>query len=151
MSISSNTGSRIGRRGFGTSVSEQIGSNVSTTSSTLVMAGFAYTFTPSHSGKLILLSFTTCGILTAIGQISTRLFFGIGPAPAGGAASVGTGIGSPCSPAFSSTIEQYCVAYGGVISLTRGITYWFDPGFRVVSGVGSTATLANNRIQIMEV
>lgn len=102
-----------------------------TASTTLVMmgTGATVTYTPTSSGKVLIVVTGGALTLTAIvaGTVGGR--YGTGTAPANGAADTGTRFGSAediqfRSPGGSPTVEMWSLT--DVLMLTRGEKYWFD-------------------------
>lgn len=112
------------------------------------MGGQAIAFTPSRTGKTLII-FDTTSVISLAGQFAMDTRFGTGTAPTAGAAATGTIISGGFAPATVSTANFYGLEMSGIATLTPGTTYWIDFSFFVVSGLG-TITLANNTFYIVE-
>lgn len=110
----------------------------STTSATEVMAGYGLAFTPSKTGKVIILVKAVVYNATAGDGLDIPGFrYGTGTAPTNGAAATGTNI-------FKQILRYTAIPTGSnneplgfgvyVTGLTLNTAYWFDLSFNVVTG-----------------
>ena len=112
-----------------------------TTSTTLVMAGYGQTFTPSKTGRVLIILLANVNNNTAGDGVQAVLSYGTGTPPAAGAAVTGTQVGGTAketSAAASASLEIALVAV--VSGLTVGTTYWLDVAYSAITG--GTATIS---------
>jgi len=104
------------------------------------MMGIAAAFTPTGTGKVLVVVTGFAGTATAVQTAYTAPAYGTGGAPANGAAATGTifgtgaiqGIKAQANTAFASA------AFVDVLTLVPGTAYWFD----IQLGTGSVADQA---------
>ena len=118
-------------------------SPAATTSTTYVMAGCAVALTPKVTG-IVTVNFSGQVGNTNTNGSNVRIAYGLGAAPANGAALVGTVIGSTASM-LSVTGELvfpfFLKAVAGVpTALVLGSLYWFDLQFEATTAGTSTMT-----------
>lgn len=112
-----------------------------TTSTTGVMMGLAYAFTPVRSGKVFVSIVGTIRNSVTGGNSSAQIRYGTGTAPANGAALTGTAIGAGPGSHAQQTIGQAPWASSVIITgLTLNTPIWLDLMLACASG-GGTATL----------
>jgi hypothetical protein len=123
----------------------------STTSTTLVMAGLALSYTPAVSGILRVQLVGGGRTATAVAGITVGLRYGTGTAPANGAAASGTGFGDEQFFGAPSTTVNGQFALNGIITgLTPGTAVWVDVAFDTASS-SDAASLVNLSAIIEEV
>ena len=112
-----------------------------TTSTTLVMSGYGQTFTPSKTGRVLVLLFANVNNNTAGDGVQAVLSYGTGAAPAANSALTGTQVGGTAKETSAAASASNEVALAVVVTgLTVGTTYWLDAAYSAVTG--GTATIS---------
>ena len=115
----------------------------STTSTTLVMAGLALSYTPAMSGILRVQLVGGGKTAPAVTGISIGLRYGTGAAPANNAAVTGNGFGDGQYFGAPSTAFNGQFALNGIITgLTPGTPVWIDVAFDTANS-SDAASLVN--------
>jgi collagen type VII alpha len=120
--------------------------NRSTTSASPVMAGFAWYYTPSETGTVLLLAqFSMAYSGSNSGVVG--IYYGTGTAPSAGAAGVGSLAGAleGVGTVALSMVTQTAILSG----LSVGVQYWFDIFYYSQTG-GQTTQIDNAVINIVE-
>jgi len=121
----------------------------STTSTTLVMAGFGKTLTPARTGAVWVYFAAYCYNTTAAAQVHLQLAYGVGTAPVNGAAATGTAFGPLLySQSTTANAAQNCSVGYEVSGLTVGTTYWFDVQFE--AAIGGAANIGGSAMTLQE-
>ena len=111
--------------------------NTTSLSQVMLGLGSAANITPTYSGRILLNFHGHVVNLTASGSTIFQTRYGTGVAPAPGAASTGTIVDQEIT--YIASNAGYTVPFfsgGIVVSLTPGVNYWFDIGYRVSTGTG---------------
>jgi hypothetical protein len=112
-----------------------------TTSTTLVMAGYGQTFTPSKTGRVLIILLANVNNNTAGDGVQAVLSYGSGTPPAANSALTGTQAGGTAKETSAAASASNEVALAAVVSgLTVGTTYWLDVAYSAVTG--GTATIS---------
>jgi len=112
-----------------------------TTSTVLVMAGYGQTFTPSKTGRVLVILLANVNNNTAGDGVQAVLSYGTGAAPAANAALTGTQVGGTAKETSAAASASNEVALAVVLTgLTVGTTYWLDVAYSAVTG--GTATIS---------
>jgi hypothetical protein len=112
-----------------------------TTSTTLVMAGYGQTFTPSKTGRVLIILLANVNNNTAGDAVQAVLSYGTGAAPAANSALTGTQVGGTAKETSAAASASNEVALAAVVSgLTVGTTYWLDVAYSAITG--GTATIS---------
>jgi len=112
-----------------------------TTSTTLVMAGYGQTFTPSKTGRVLIILIANVNNNTAGDGVQAVLSYGSGTPPAVNSALAGTQVGGTAKETSAAASASNEVALAVVITgLTVGTTYWLDAAYSAVTG--GTATIS---------
>jgi len=122
-----------------------------TTSLVGVMMGLNGSITPTLTGRVLMLLSGTLANATAIGNGATvQLRYGLGSAPANGAALAGTAVGGVVQYIAATTTQKAPVSLQALVSEFRlNTTYWVDVSLAAV--VGGTATLTDISLTLLEV
>jgi hypothetical protein len=136
----------------GSVIQQSAPSNPAGTTSTAaqVMMGLAIAFTPSKSGKcLVMITLNGKNSVISDGWAAST-WFGTGAAPINGAARTGTVIeaGQLINDADSAAANRTPFTLGGIVTLVAGTTYWIDIALQALTG--GTASLTGISINIME-
>ena len=120
-----------------------------TASTTLVMMGLAVAFTPSGSGRVLVL---VTGNLTNSSSSASMVAgprFGTGTAPVNGAAVTGTRFGANADQPFGDALPTVGqgFAFAAVLTLIPATAYWFD---MALSTSTNTGTLNSPGVTIAE-
>jgi len=106
-----------------------------TTSTTLVMAGYGQTFTPSKTGRVLIILLANVNNNTAGDAVQAVLSYGTGAAPAANAALAGTQVGGTAKETSAAASASNEVALAAVVTgLTVGTTYWLDVAYSAITG-----------------
>jgi hypothetical protein len=112
-----------------------------TTSTTLVMAGYGQTFTPSKTGRVLIILLANVNNNTAGDGVQAVLSYGSGTPPAANSALTGTQVGGTAKETSAAASASNEVALAAVVSgLTVGTTYWLDVAYSAITG--GTATIS---------
>jgi hypothetical protein len=112
-----------------------------TTSTTLVMAGYGQTFTPSKTGRVLIILLANVNNDTAGDGVQAELRYGTGNPPAPNSALAGTQVGGTAKETSTAASASNEVALAAVLTgLTVGTTYWLDVAYSAVTG--GTATIS---------
>jgi len=112
-----------------------------TTSTTLVMAGYGQTFTPSKTGRVLIILLANVNNNTAGDGVQAVLSYGTGAAPAANAALTGTQVGGTAKVTSAAASASNEVALAVVLTgLSVGTTYWLDVAYSAITG--GTATIS---------
>jgi hypothetical protein len=112
-----------------------------TTSLTLVMAGYGQTFTPSKTGRVLIILLANVNNNTAGDGVQAVLSYGTGAAPAANSALTGTQVGGTAKETSAAASASNEVALAAVVTgLTVGTAYWLDAAYSAVTG--GTATIS---------
>ena len=113
-----------------------------TTSTTLVMAGYGQTFTPSKTGRVLIILLTNVNNNTAGDSVQAVLSYGSGTPPAANSALAGTQVGSSTDVTSAVANAANAITLAAVITgLTVGTTYWVDAAYSAVGGGTATITI----------
>jgi hypothetical protein len=109
-------------------VSAQPANPAATSSTSLVMMGLAVPYTPSSSGKVIVVISAVVSSLTAASNVNIGGRFGTGAAPANGAAVAGTRFGGTADPEIGTALSPVMrsISFADLLSLVAGTAYWLD-------------------------
>jgi hypothetical protein len=122
-----------------------------TTSTSGVMMGFNCTFTPTKSGRVILMASGTMRSSSAGVTSAATLNYGTGTPPTNGAAATGASLGSTAQGTSSAANELLPFALiGFVTNLSIGTTYWLDIKL-ATSFASGTAQLASTNVSAIEI
>ena len=120
-----------------------------TTSTTLVMAGYGQTFTPSKTGRVLIILLVNVNNNTAGDGVQAVLSYGSGTPPAANGALAGTQVGSPMDATSGVASAANEITLAAVITgLTVGTTYWVDVAYSALTG--GTATIAIRYALVIE-
>ena len=112
-----------------------------TTSTTLVMAGYGQTFTPSKTGRVLIILLANVNNNTAGDGVQAVLSYGTGTPPAANGALAGTQVGGTAKETSAAASASNEVALAVVLTgLTVGTTYWLDVAYAAITG--GTATIS---------
>jgi hypothetical protein len=112
-----------------------------TTSTTLVMAGYGQTFTPSKTGRVLIILLANVNNNTAGDGVQAVLSYGSGTPPAANSALTGTQVGGTAKETSAAASASNEVALAAVVTgLTVGTTYWLDVAYSAITG--GTATIS---------
>lgn len=133
-----------------------VGSTLTTTSTTFVMAGWGATakITPEVSGTVLVLLGTQIESTSVSTTVAVNICYGTGTAPAQNAALTGTellgtsGLTISYSGGIAIIPQTIPVAVSG---LTIGTAYWFDFAAKVVTGAGNAIVLGGGVAYLAEV
>ncbi len=113
------------------------------------MFGWGLAFTPTYSGRTLVVIGAEVSNLTASEAQTLTLQYGTGAAPANGAAVTGTQAGAYFSTPQGQGAAIYIGAhFAALVSLTVGTTYWFDLSCAAISG--GTVTTAGLNFSVIE-
>ena len=105
-----------------------------TASTSFIMIGYGQTFTPSKTGRVLVILLANVNNNTAGDGIQAVLSYGSGTPPAPGSAITGTqvgGIAKVTSAAANAALE---IALAAVVTgLTVGTTYWLDVAYSAIT------------------
>ncbi len=108
---------------------------VTTTSTSLVMAGYGKTFTPKSTGRVLILLITEANNNTAGDGVSLQINYGTGTAPSSGAAVTGTQASPAASITAAAASANVTVTLFAIVTgLTIGTSYWLDLAYAAVTG-----------------
>lgn len=112
-----------------------------TTSTTAVMAGLGFTFTPVKKSGIVKITLdAVVSNSTADDGAQVQIAYGTGSAPAQGAAATGTAVGIAAKFESAAAGAPGTVSTSAVVTgLTPGTTYWFD--LQVAAITGGTASI----------
>lgn len=120
-----------------------------TTSTSGVMMGLAVTFTPTTTGRVLVIVGGYVFNSTASDGAIYIDKYGTGVAPGNGVAPTGTTASGSFQINGGNANQTTSVAHGTLITgLTLGTTYWFDIDLAAVTG--GTATIGNPQVTIIE-
>ncbi|MEM3845588.1 MAG: hypothetical protein QXU98_07805 [Candidatus Parvarchaeota archaeon] len=120
-----------------------------TTSTSPVQMGLGITYTPSTTGRLLIIVTGEAANNTAGDGATVQLSYGTGSSPSNGASATGTAIGSKISVTSNAASQTVPVTLGYVLTgLTVGTSYWFD--LQVAAITGGTASVSNLTVLIIE-
>jgi hypothetical protein len=118
-------------------------SALATASTSGVMYGLNFTFTPTKASTIVMVyGYAANNTSPDGGKIS--LAYGTGTPPVQGAAATGTGFGQAVQFTTAANNQQVPWALYQNITLTPGTTYWFD--VQCAATTGGTATFSNTNI-----
>lgn len=122
-----------------------------TNTTTGVMMGLGYTYTPTYTGNVeVNITFDSVNSGGVNDGALFQLRYGTGAAPANAGAVVGTALGGNIDFVSATVNERAPVALSGVAKgLTLGTTYWFDVQLTAVGG--GTATIQDVSGSLQEV
>jgi hypothetical protein len=112
-----------------TAYSQYFPANPAATTSTVgVMMGINAAFSPSMTGRALIIVSGTFNSTLAIGQsVTAGIRYGTGTAPANGTAITGTGTGLGIQmPSCAATLCTAWTRQAILVGLTPGISYWLD-------------------------
>jgi hypothetical protein len=113
------------------------------------MAGLAVTYTPSTTGRIIILVSLNMVNNTSGDGTQAQIRYGTGTAPANGAALTGTAVGSLLkSRASAASANTPATLVALVTGLAVGTQVWIDVSQAAITG--GTASLTGIYILIME-
>jgi hypothetical protein len=107
----------------------------STTSLVGVMAGIAVAFTPTQTGRVLVIAEGSMSNNTVGDAIDVQIRYGTGTAPVNGAALTGTAAGAfqRCT-ATGAALQVPFAVVAIVTGLTVGTAYWFDLMEKAITG-----------------
>lgn len=111
---------------------------------TLLMAGLAVSFTPKSTGKVFVSFSADMNNTVSNNGAAIEMRFGTGTAPTNGSALTGTLIGSLLrfTKFTANSKDSPLATNGSIITLTAGVTYWFDVAFSEdTTGTGSVSVV----------
>ena len=118
-------------------------SPVSTTSTTLVMAGYGQTFTPKKTGRVLIILSLNANNNTAGDGVQAVLSYGTGTPPAAGAAATGTQTSIASDHTSSTANAAGTMVLAAVLTgLSVGTTYWLDVAYSAITGGTATIQIA---------
>ncbi|MFN8210522.1 MAG: hypothetical protein U0T33_06100 [Bacteroidales bacterium] len=114
------------------------------------MMGLAVSFTPSSSGKVMIIVSGDIDNNTSNSGGQTQIRYGTGSAPANGNALTGTTAGGlvKLTSVAAAGNRRYPFSSNAIVSLTPGTTYWFDLGVQALTN--GTASVNDLSISIVE-
>ncbi|MEM3828459.1 MAG: hypothetical protein QXP36_04510 [Conexivisphaerales archaeon] len=119
------------------------------TSLSPVQLGLGITYTPSSTGRVLVIVIGEAANNTAGDGVQVQLSYGTGTAPSNGAAATGTSIGSILTTTSNAAGQTVPFTLVYVLSgLTIGTSYWFD--LQVMAVTGGTAYVQNLTVYIIE-
>ena len=126
------------------------------TSTTLVMAGYGKTFTPTRTGRVLIVMLCTLNNNTVGDGSAIQVNYGTGAPPAAGAAATGTQASALITVKWDAatltsggtTGTKQVVLVGIVTGLVLGTAYWLDAAYESVTG--GTTTLTINAAYVVE-
>lgn len=135
---------------FSPTVSTSTPSNpTGTASATAVMMGLAGSFTPTNTGKMLLIINGTCLTSIAGDGGTVQIAYGTGGAPINGAAATGTTLGAVKSLIIGTTTGRVSFSCSYVATgLILHTTYWID--LQTKATTGGTFTIQDIEITAIE-
>lgn len=126
------------------------GTVTGTTNTTGVMMGYAVSFTPTITNRMMMILHVQIISSAVDVYAGMQLVVGTGTAPANGAAATGNAISAAQYTYIINTSQFIPVTLIGIVIGNIGTTYWFDLKLWSSSGA-ATVTPQNAFIQVLEV